>query len=137
MESPRKWTKKKCSQKKYLNLLYEAPMRPFFCVFFFSPPCYLLDLRQEDWNACNPLQVGFARLFCDVHCVRDAVIRGDRSIIRNLEKATKKTNNNMAALVKWSVDSARTETGWIADKIDPWRRIQHSIQPNLFVWGKN
>jgi len=75
-------------------------------------------MESEDWNACNPLQVGFARLFCDVHCVRDAVIRGDRSIIRNLEKATKKTNNNMAALVKWSVDSARTETGWIADKID-------------------
>ena len=31
---------------------------------------------------------GFARVFCDVHCVRDAVIRGDRSIIRNLELAT-------------------------------------------------
>ena len=29
--------------------------------------------------------------------VRDAVIRGDRSIIRNLELATKKTNNNMKA----------------------------------------
>ena len=105
-----------------MRLVFEA----FFLRVFFLPPptTNLLDLRQEDWNACNPLQVGFARLFCDVHCVRDAVIRGDRSIIRNLEKATKKTNNNMAALVKWSVDSARTETGWIADKIDPWRRIQ-------------
>ena len=28
------------------------------------------------------MQIGFARAFCDIHCVRDAVIRGDRSIIR-------------------------------------------------------
>ena len=34
-----------------------------------------------------PLQVGFSRLFCDIHCVRDAVIRGDRTILRNLEQA--------------------------------------------------
>ena len=64
------------------------------------------------------MQIGFARAFCDIHCVRDAVIRGDRSIIRNLELATKKTNNNMAALMKWSVEAARTETGWLADKMD-------------------
>ena len=63
------------------------------------------------------------------------MIRGDRSIIRNLEKATKKTNNNMAALIKWSVDSARTETGWIADKIDPRRRI-HPTHFFLFFGGK-
>lgn len=50
--------------------------------------------------------------------MRDAVIRGDRSIIRNLELATKKTNNNLQAMVKWSVDAARTETGFLADKLD-------------------
>ncbi|CAE7472430.1 unnamed protein product, partial [Symbiodinium sp. CCMP2456] len=76
------------------------------------------DIEQEGYAACNPMQIGFARAFCDIHCVRDAVIRGDRSIIRNLETATKKTNNNMKALVKWSVDSARAETGWLGDKLD-------------------
>ena len=30
------------------------------------------------------MQIGFARAFCDIHCVRDAVVRGDRSIIRRL-----------------------------------------------------
>ncbi|CAE7337823.1 Slc47a1 [Symbiodinium microadriaticum] len=64
------------------------------------------------------MQVGFARAFCDIHCVRDAVIRGDRSIIRNLEMATKKTNNNLKALVKWSVDASHTDIGWIGEKLD-------------------
>ena len=39
---------------------------------------------EEGYAACNPMQIGFARAFCDIHCVRDAVIRGDRSIIRFL-----------------------------------------------------
>ncbi|CAE7490946.1 unnamed protein product [Symbiodinium pilosum] len=76
------------------------------------------SIEQEGYAACNPMQVGFARAFCDIHCVRDAVIRGDRSIIRNLELATKKTNLNMQALVKWSVESARVDIGWIGDKLD-------------------
>ncbi|CAJ1443682.1 unnamed protein product [Effrenium voratum] len=76
------------------------------------------DIQREGYAACNPLQIGFARAFCDIHCVRDAVIRGDRSIIRNLEAATKKTNTNLQNMVKWSVDTARGETGWLADKLD-------------------
>ena len=54
-----------------------------------------LKYEEEDEQACNPFQVGLSRLFCDIHCVRDAVIRGDRTIIRNLEKATKISNDNM------------------------------------------
>ena len=34
------------------------------------------------------LEAGLDRLFCDVHCVRDAVVRGDRAILRNLKAAT-------------------------------------------------
>eukprot|EP00439_Symbiodinium_sp_Y106_P007625 s5037_g1.t1 len=76
------------------------------------------SIEQEGYAACNPMQIGFARAFCDIHCVRDAVIRGDRSIIRNLEMATKKTNNNLKALVKWSVDASHTDIGWIGEKLD-------------------
>ncbi|OLP80195.1 hypothetical protein AK812_SmicGene39424 [Symbiodinium microadriaticum] len=74
--------------------------------------------KKKSYAACNPMQIGFARAFCDIHCVRDAVIRGDRSIIRNLEMATKKTNNNLKALVKWSVDASHTDIGWIGEKLD-------------------
>ena len=76
------------------------------------------ELQAQDQQFFLFCQVGFARAFCDIHCVRDAVIRGDRSIIRNLELATKKTNSNMKALVKWSAEAARTETGWLGDKLD-------------------
>ena len=41
----------------------------------------------------------------DIHCVRDAVIRGDRSIINNLEKATKISNDNMKKMVEWSTEA--------------------------------
>lgn len=36
---------------------------------------------------CDPIQAGLDRLFCDIHCVRDAVVRGDRTILRNLKQA--------------------------------------------------
>ena len=36
--------------------------------------------------------------------MRDAVIRGDRSIIKNLEKATKISNDNMKKMVEWSTE---------------------------------
>ena len=41
----------------------------------------------------------------DIHCVRDAVIRGDRTIIKNLEKATKISNDNMKKMVEWSTEA--------------------------------
>ena len=36
---------------------------------------------------CMPLQHGLARMFCDLHCVRDAVKTGDKVILSNLEAA--------------------------------------------------
>lgn len=89
------------------------------------------DIQKEGYAACNPLQIGFARAFCDIHCVRDAVIRGDRSIIRNLELATKKTNSNLQKMVKWSVDAARTETGWLADKLDYMHAINFAFLSDI------
>ena len=37
-------------------------------------------------NDCLPLQHGLARMFCDLHCVRDAVKAGDAAILANLEE---------------------------------------------------
>ena len=78
-------------------------------------------LEDEGFRACNPFEVGFPRLFCDIHCVRDAVIRGDRTILRNLEKATKISNHNM---LEWSTEAARTESEYLDKKID------HSLKIN-------
>jgi len=76
------------------------------------------DIAEEDNKDCDPLQVGLARLFCDIHCVRDAVVRGDRSILRNLKAATDITNRNMKTLTEWAASSAKAETGWLAAKVD-------------------
>lgn len=81
-------------------------------------------VEKEGFMACNPFQVGFSRLFCDIHCVRDAVVRGDRTIIRNMEKATKITNDNMKKMVEWSTEANRAETEYLDKKID------HSLKVN-------
>ncbi|CAE7233153.1 RE1 [Symbiodinium natans] len=84
------------------------------------------------------MQIGFARAFCDIHCVRDAVIRGDRSIIRNLEMATKKTNSNLKALVKWSVDASHTDIGWIGEKLDYMHAIDKAYMQEIHeTWPNN
>ncbi|CAE7841182.1 ACBP2, partial [Symbiodinium necroappetens] len=82
------------------------------------------QIEREGYLACNPYEAGFARLFCDIHCVRDAVIRGDRTILRNLEQATKISNDNMRKMVEWSTEATRTETEYLDKKID------HSLKIN-------
>lgn len=76
------------------------------------------DMALKGAADCDPLQTGLARLFCDIHCVRDAVIRGDRTINRNLQKATDITNRNLQKFTEWSVDSMMSQTDWLAEKID-------------------
>ncbi|CAL1159414.1 unnamed protein product [Cladocopium goreaui] len=67
-------------------------------------------VENEGFMACNPFQAGLG--------VRDAVIRGDRTIIRNLEKATKISNDNMKKMVEWSTEANRVETEYLDKKID-------------------
>lgn len=76
------------------------------------------QIEEEGYKDCNPLQLDMDRIFCDMYCVRDAVIRGDRAINRNLKAATDITNKNMDALAKWTVSSNSQETGWLGDKMD-------------------
>eukprot|EP00913_Durusdinium_trenchii_P011300 g10612.t1 len=78
----------------------------------------IYNVEVEDNADCDPIQAGLDRLFCDVHCVRDAVVRGDRAILRNLKSATEVTNNNMKKMVEWSVAANQAETGWLAAKMD-------------------
>lgn len=79
---------------------------------------YIYDVAAEDSADCDPIQAGLDRLFCDVHCVRDAVVRGDRAILRNMKSATEVTNNNVKKMAEWSVAANRAETGWLAAKLD-------------------
>ncbi|CAE7034947.1 ACBP2, partial [Symbiodinium sp. CCMP2592] len=76
------------------------------------------SVEAEEAKDCHASQANFARLFCDIHCVRDAVLRGDRNILRNLKAASDVVNENLKKMVEWSVAANRAETGWLAEKID-------------------
>merc|ERR1719223_1469249 len=81
-------------------------------------PEYRLELEEDSDSDCDPLQIGLARLFCDLHCVRDAVVRGDREVIRNLERATHITNENMEELVTWSHNADRAEFEYLDEVLE-------------------
>merc|ERR1719433_475903 len=76
------------------------------------------DIGKKGGADCDPLQVSMARMFCDIHCVRDAVVRGDLNLRRNMKAATATINHNIAQFAQWNVDSLNSQTNWLADKID-------------------
>ncbi|CAE7465007.1 Rs1 [Symbiodinium sp. CCMP2456] len=81
---------------------------------------------------CSPSQANFARIFCDVHCVRDAVVRGDRTILRNLERATGITNRNMEKLAEWVANTQRADAGWLGDKMDHQTEVMNLANQKQF-----
>lgn len=70
-------------------------------------------LDATDGNTdCDPLQTGTARVFCDVYCMRDAVIRGDATINHNLEEASTVIQKNMETLGKWTQKTTSAQAGY-------------------------
>ena len=55
----------------------------------------------SDTNDCLTLQHGLARMFCDLHCIRDAVKTGDAAILSSLQRATEVINNNTNRLLEF------------------------------------
>mmetsp|Transcript_36162 Transcript_36162/g.78222 ORF Transcript_36162/g.78222 Transcript_36162/m.78222 type:complete len:3042 (-) Transcript_36162:155-9280(-) len=50
------------------------------------------------YNDCPPDALGMARIFCDLHCIRDAVKAGDNAILESLENAVDVMGQNMDLL---------------------------------------
>jgi len=81
-------------------------------------------LIQRDWkmankdNAdCNSAQHGLSRIFCDLHCIRDAVKAGDQAILKSLANAVRVMGENTNLLAEYysgmvqdSVDSLKDST---------------------------
>jgi len=72
----------------------------------------LRDIAEDnERNDCDPLQSGMARIFCDLHCIRDAVREGDAAILSSMETAAKvQTENNRLLMEYYS--------GLVLDKLD-------------------
>ncbi|CAK9016359.1 Uncharacterized protein SCF082_LOCUS13144 [Durusdinium trenchii] len=58
--------------------------------------CFVLSVQHPG----NPIQHGFARTFCDLHCIRDAVRKGDDAILRALEEAVEIIGKNTQLLLE-------------------------------------
>ncbi|CAE7797315.1 ANKRD50, partial [Symbiodinium sp. CCMP2456] len=48
----------------------------------------------------------------------------DRTILRNLQKATDVTNGNTEKLAGWIVKTAQLDAGWLGEKIDHQSLVQ-------------
>ncbi|CAE7666293.1 CD163 [Symbiodinium sp. CCMP2592] len=53
--------------------------------------------------ACNLPAFGFERAFCDLHCIRDSVRKGDNAILRALEQAVGVVGQNTQLLLEYYV----------------------------------
>jgi len=58
-------------------------------------------MTNKDNADCNSQQHGLARIFCDLHCIRDAVKAGDQSILKSLEDAVRVVGENTNLLVEY------------------------------------
>lgn len=64
-----------------------------------------MHFEEAGYGDCNPLQHGFARTFCDLHCIRDAVRKGDDAILRAVEEAVEIIGKNTQILLEHYVGS--------------------------------
>jgi len=71
--------------------------------------------------------------------VRDVVVRGDCTIIRNLKHATDVTNKNLKAMSQWMIETLKVDSEWLAEKINfSSTRTQHSLDDiKLMLVGGN
>ena len=57
------------------------------------------EWAKADNHDCNSVQHGLALIFCDLHCIRDAVRKGNDAILKSLEDATAVTGENMSEVL--------------------------------------
>lgn len=67
-------------------------------------------------GSCDPVAASMARLYCDVHCVRDVAVQGDEHVMLTLGKATRLATQNLKAVSAWSEESMRTSREWLEQK---------------------
>ncbi|CAJ1436066.1 unnamed protein product [Effrenium voratum] len=60
------------------------------------------EMKYEEvgHDDCNSIQHGFARTFCDLHCIRDAVRKGNDAILRAMEEAVEVIGKNTQILLE-------------------------------------
>jgi len=75
---------------EYLDLYTDAAAR--------QKTRFDFDWALADNGDCNSQQHSLARIFCDLHCIRDAVKKGNKLILDSLSDSVSILNLNMQAL---------------------------------------
>eukprot|EP00928_Gymnodinium_smaydae_P042994 TRINITY_DN288_c1_g1_i4.p1 TRINITY_DN288_c1_g1~~TRINITY_DN288_c1_g1_i4.p1 ORF type:complete len:2624 (-),score=354.57 TRINITY_DN288_c1_g1_i4:129-7931(-) len=78
-------------------------------------------MAKNDNADCNSLQHGLSRIFCDLHCIRDAVKAGDEAILRSLEGAVGIVGQNTDLLLEYYA-------GTLQDSLDKIQEAQEESQ---------
>merc|ERR1719443_377742 len=66
-----------------------------------------LDHKIKRYADCDSRQASFNRMFCDLHCIRDAVKAGDKAILSTLEKSVEVMGRNMDMLMEYHTLNAK------------------------------
>lgn len=71
------------------------------------------DLSLE--SGCDTPWKIIRQVYCDTNCIRDAVIRGDATINKNMEIAERAIQKNMKELATWNAKTTETQAAWLGD----------------------
>jgi len=95
------------------------------------------ELAYFDSKDCAGDAASFARVWCDIHCVKDAVEQGNRALSKSLENAVKVLTTNVGRLTKYQaqmvgdkVDELRAE---VQDFFEDSKRVDPHEDINTFL----
>lgn len=74
-------------------------------------------MANDDNADCNSLQHGLSRIFCDLHCIRDAVKAGDKAILTSLERMVGVIGENTNLLLEYYAGTLQDSVDLISDKL--------------------
>ncbi|CAE7305430.1 unnamed protein product, partial [Symbiodinium sp. CCMP2456] len=85
-----------------------------------------------DNEDCNSVQHGLARTFCDLHCVRDAVKKGDAAILTSLEEGVSVLQREMRNLFQaYFPDSSQSASLLAASQHEDFQQMRAGLATDV------
>ncbi|CAE7497806.1 unnamed protein product [Symbiodinium sp. CCMP2592] len=76
----------------------------------------VLDEKAKD--DCSGQKAAFSRVWCDLHCVKDAVVKGNAAVLNSLEGAVQVLNHNVDALTAYHASITGEKLDRLSKRID-------------------
>ncbi|CAE7037210.1 unnamed protein product [Symbiodinium sp. CCMP2592] len=77
---------------------------------------------------CGGQQAAFSRLWCDLHCVKDAVLQGNAAMRTNLEEAVRVVNQNVDALTEYYAGLLNQKLDVLSERLDEFTSQKPTLQ---------